>query len=85
MLPCLTCHGCAQVAADEKLYNAYHSWRSRPEEITPEFRRNFPPQSARPHDVCKLYDVWHYASDGQPKAWDKFDDCVEPGPNTGWV
>lgn len=50
-----------KVGSSKELYNAYHSWRANPAEITEDFRNNFPPQSSRPgHDLCKFVDVWKY-------------------------
>jgi len=69
-----------KVAANETLYNQYHSWRSNPNEITPEFRKNFPPQSTRDHDVCKFTDVWKWGKIGG-KIAKPFEPCrlTQPG------
>jgi len=73
-----------KVAADENLYNAYHKWRADPKLISQDYRKNFPPQSLRPHDICKFVDVWHYQRTGN-RAAEPFEPCEPPGPGTGWV
>lgn len=65
------------MAANETLYNSYHAWRSEPSLIDPEFRKNFPPQSKRDHDMCKVVDVLHFAEIGKYAM--PFADCyIDP-------
>jgi hypothetical protein len=72
-----------KVGNDEKLYNAYHSWRANPAEISAEFKKNFPPQSQKENrnDLCKFVKVWHhagwFAETGEPKKAKPFDPFCE--------
>jgi len=73
-----------KVSANESLYMSYHAWRKNTSLITKEYRELFPPQSSRPHDICKFVDVLKYQANGNRIA-ERFEDCVDPSPKTGWV